>query len=118
MIIHLPALNLLYALCLSLCVINVSHAAELESELDRQIIQQLDSRHKYSNAIVLPADLDPQPGRVRHIMLQPEIGQVIIKPAEINFRQEADSFASHRRHYLAYWSLFMAMLITDALWAE
>ncbi len=48
----------------------------------------------------------------------PEKSNLLIKPADINFEEEQESFAQFRGHYAAYWMLFMAMLITDAAWED
>lgn len=94
------------------------YGAESDITHDSPIVQVLEAQKKYANVIVAPVNQEATPGTMRHIMLRPETEQVVIQPTELNFKQEAASFASHRRHYLAYWSLFMAMLILDALGAE
>ena len=53
-----------------------------------------------------------------HIALDPNIKQVDIVAQNIRFDEEAESFARHRRHYVAFWTLFLFMFGVDILWAE
>ncbi len=54
----------------------------------------------------------------KHIALDPAIKNVDIIAQDIRYEEEAESFAKHRRHYVAFWTIFLFMFGVDILWAE
>jgi len=54
----------------------------------------------------------------KHIALDPATMNVDIIAQDIRYEEEAESFAKHRRHYVAFWTIFLFMFGVDILWAE
>lgn len=59
-----------------------------------------------------------QADKPNFIALPPDTKQVNITAQDIRYEKEAESFARHRKHYVAFWSVFMIMFGVDILWAE
>ncbi len=79
------------------------------------VVHDPGSQKILSNLILRPKK---QTGETLFGVADPEKSNLLIKPADINFEDEQESFAQFRGHYAAYWMLFMAMLITDAAWED
>jgi len=54
----------------------------------------------------------------KYIALDPATRNVDVIAQDIRYEEEAESFAKHRRHYVAFWTIFLFMFGVDILWAE
>lgn len=101
----------LFAGNLSLCLAN-------NDTLPENVLHNLKQHKEYKNIILTLPDEQYLQRSQRYIALDPDTKNVSITAQEIQFVEEAESFARHRRHYMAFWSLFSFMFVVDILWAE
>jgi hypothetical protein len=88
-----------------------------EDEPKPTVLTLLPADSRYSGIIIQPERLpigdDPQ-----YLVVKPDTRQLVITAAPKEWKEEQASFAQFRHHYMAYWSLFMVMMILDAAWVE
>ena len=103
-------------LCIFVALISWSLAAQ-PSVQQLEKINSLPHSGSYQK-IILSLPEEQYVGDKRYIALDPNIKQVDIIASDIRYDEEAESFARHRRHYVAFWTLFLFMFGVDILWAE
>ena len=104
-------ISLLFCLLLSLNSVAQTSLKELET------VNTLQHSGSYQKIILSLPD-EQYVDDKKHIALDPNIKQVDIVASDIRYEEEAESFARHRRHYVAFWTLFLFMFGVDILWAE
>jgi len=87
------------------------------SSNDHKTVNTLEHSGSYQQIILSLPEEQYQRDK-QTIALDPQTEHVDIVAQDIRFAEEAESFAKHRRHYVAFWSLFLFMFGLDILWAE
>lgn len=108
---------ILLLLILSLLTISNSGFAN-NGQLPDTTIHQLEQKSQYKDIILTLPDEQYQKNKQRYIALDPSTKIVSIEAQDIQYTEEAESFARHRRHYVAFWTLFLFMFGVDILWDE
>jgi len=97
----------------SLCCVFVLASTHIQStplSQDMPIQYGFGNTSMIQNTILLPPETIPTENRVpNYVFLDPNTEAVIVKHEPLSFSKEAQSFKSHRLHYIAFWGLFFLM---------
>ena len=91
---------------------------------DNPVFEKTSSDVSMDNKLKAP-DLDLKPrlpdannNRSKLIMVPPGTQRVFIQQSNYEFKEEAKSFRRFRWHYMAYFSLWFTMMVTNVSWEE
>ena len=88
------------------------------------VVKRTGFEEKMDNTLKAP-DLDLKPrlsdagnNTGKLIMVPPGTRRVLIQQSNYEFKEEAKSFRRFRWHYMAYFSLWFTMMVTNVSWEE
>lgn len=79
---------------------------------------KMDNRLKAPGLDLTPRLPDAANNADKLIMVPPGTERVFIQQSNYEFKEEAKSFRRFRWHYMAYFSLWFTMMVTNVSWEE